>query len=643
MDRTPGRDMSATGRPELGVYDYLQMLWRRKLVIIAAVVLVVVVVVGLDTRKVRVYEGTASLLLTPSFSGALSAAGTGSLGASTVDAPTAVKVIQSQATANAAAASLKLKSVPSASAAQAGTTSVVSVTVRSTDPAFAAKVANAYANAYIVGQQTQAINSLTDASTQISSRISSLDQQLQTVQGQISDITSHEQPAQLTNGSPGPPQPTPTQAAQLASLALQQTTLNDQQTAFKQELSQLQVAANLAGGGGQLVSPAFTDRTPVSPKTFRDTIIAIGLGLALGLGIALLREVLDTRIRGKEELERVGQGLPVMGLIPKQPEWRNRSRAIIASVERPESSAAEAYRSLRTSIQFLGIDRPIHSLQITSPTSSEGKTTTLVNLAIALAKAGQRVVIVDCDLRRPRVHQFFDLDQERGLTSVLLGEVPLSDALQTVVDVGWLRVLTSGRTPPNPSELLSGRPTSDIFASLCRETDYVLVDSPPLLPVSDGAVIAARVDATLLVVSDNQTRRKPLSRALEMLDQIDARVIGTVLNGVTRDAGGYGYSYGYGYYRPYVAGSSPSNGNGGTSTKANGKSREHAGSNGQSVSSHTSVAAVSTAASPVSSGEPTEGDPRDGKTVSVASHEPGSEGTATREDSIDRLELEPDR
>lgn len=563
-----GEGTRGSEQRDLNLLDFGRIVWQRKVVIVLVVVTVVAVAFGLSARAARVYQGSASLLLTPSLSQALDAAGgsTSALGA--VDAATAVKVIESHMTATAAAGLLKVASVPSASATQAGSTDVVTITVQSTDPVFAAKVANGYANAYIMNQRTDTIDSLTAASTQISDRIGALDGQVSNVQSQINTITSQE-PTSQTSSKPGAAEPTPSQAAQLASLNLQQTSLNDQETAMKQDLGQVQLAANLAGGGGQLVDPAEPNRVPVSPKTSRNLVLALGIGAALGLGLALLLEVLDNRIRGKEDLEATAKGLPVIGMIPVSSEWRDASTPIVVSIDAPESRTAESYRSLRASIQFIGIDQPLHTVQVTSPASSEGKTTTLVNLAIALARAGKQVVVVDCDLRRPRVHQFFDLPAEPGLTSVLLGDLPLLATLKQVEGVDGLRVLTSGSTPPNPSELLSGQRALEIFDTLRSSCDIVLVDSPPVLPVSDGVVIASRVDATVIVVDDRRTRRRELVGALELLHQVDAHLIGTVLNRIVTTKTSYRSAY---YYRPYVATAPSANGN--ENGKANGTPQE---------------------------------------------------------------------
>ncbi len=182
---------------------------------------------------------------------------------------------------------------------------------------------------------------------------------------------------------------------------------------------------------------------------------------------------------------------------------------------------------------------------MTSPNASEGKTTTLANLAVALSQAGQTVAILSCDLRRPRIHEYFGLSNAVGFTSVLLGETPLSAALQRVPNLPRLLLLASGGLPPNPSELLSSRRTAEVFAALREKVNIVLVDSPPVLPVTDAAVLSARVDGTLMVAMAGQTNSKDVVRALETLRNVDTTVVGAVLNGATAESG---YGYGAGYY-----------------------------------------------------------------------------------------------
>jgi non-specific protein-tyrosine kinase len=204
--------------------------------------------------------------------------------------------------------------------------------------------------------------------------------------------------------------------------------------------------------------------------------------------------------------------------------------------------------SLRTSLQFLGLDRPLKIIQITSASAGEGKTTTIANLGVVLARAGQRVVIVSCDLRVPRVHLFFDQSNEVGFTSVLLGQCPLSAAIQPVAGQPGLVVLPSGPPPPNPAELLSTPRASEVLRSIASNCDVVLVDSPPTLPVADARVLSRAVDATLVVARAGKTSRRSLGRAIEVLREVGAPLVGTVLNGLQQRHGDtYSIAYGYGY------------------------------------------------------------------------------------------------
>ena len=265
-----------------------------------------------------------------------------------------------------------------------------------------------------------------------------------------------------------------------------------------------------------------------------------------GLGLAFLAEYLDDSIKTREDLERLASPVPVIGVIPTVAAWKERDEIRLVSITEPNSAAAEAYRTLRTAIQFVALDRPMRVLQVTSSNASEGKTTTMANLGVALAQAGQRVILVCCDLRRPRLHEFFGLPNAVGFTSLLLGNAPLSKALQAVPNVPRLRLLASGPLPPNPSELLSSARTKEVFAALKAEADVVLIDSPPVLPVTDALVLFRQVDATLMVFSAGGTTQKQASTALAMAKQVDAPLVGTVLNGATA-VGGYGAEYSYRY------------------------------------------------------------------------------------------------
>ena len=224
---------------------------------------------------------------------------------------------------------------------------------------------------------------------------------------------------------------------------------------------------------------------------------------------------------------------------------------MVVTVAEPNSPAAESYRSLRTSLQFARQEQQLRSLVVTSPGASEGKTATLANLGVVFAQAGERVVLVSCDLRRPRIGAFFGLDEQLGLTGVLLDERTLEETVLPVPGFERLSLLPAGPVPPNPAELLDSARTRDIFTRLRDQYDLVLIDSPPVLPVTDAAILSRHADATLMLAAAGQTRRSDLHRAVEKLDQVGATILGMVLNKVTRQTGRYyGYTYSYKAYRP---------------------------------------------------------------------------------------------
>ncbi|MBW3558053.1 MAG: polysaccharide biosynthesis tyrosine autokinase, partial [Actinobacteria bacterium] len=309
----------------------------------------------------------------------------------------------------------------------------------------------------------------------------------------------------------------------------------------------------LKSGGAQLVTPAVAPTSPVRPTPRRNAVVALAVGLMLGVGVAFLREYLDDSIKGKEDVERAAPGVPILGLIPELKTWKDPKDSFVVSLTDPHSHATEAYRSLRTSVQFLGLDRKIKIVQMTSPSQAEGKSTTIANLAVGLASAGQRVVLVDADLRRPRIHAFFGLPNDVGFSSILIGDTTLGQAMQQVRSVSRLYLLASGPIPPNPSEMLASRRSGELLRSLAEHVDVVLIDSPPVLPVTDATVLANTVDATLLVVNATRTKQAQLRRAVELLGNVQAPLAGVVVNGVGGNVfDGYAYGYGAGYRYAYT-------------------------------------------------------------------------------------------
>ncbi len=296
------------------------------------------------------------------------------------------------------------------------------------------------------------------------------------------------------------------------------------------------------------------------------------LGLLLGVGLAYLADVTDKSFRNPEEIRR-RLGLPIVAHIPIIQEKGapaelsglplDRSLAVY---HRPNSGEAEAARGLRTALYFGTRGKRHKVIQITSPNMGDGKTTIASNLAIAIAQSGKRVVLVDADMRRPRLHAMFGIRPEIGLTSVIAGEAELSAAI-VESGIDQLSLVTCGPRPANPAELLTQPPFEQILTELRERFDFVIVDTPPLLAVTDPAVVVSRMDGVFLVVRLSKNGRPAAERAREILHTVQAHVLGVVVNGVGRAAGAYGYDhysyaygYSYGYGTKYTAADGETNG-----------------------------------------------------------------------------------
>ena len=291
------------------------------------------------------------------------------------------------------------------------------------------------------------------------------------------------------------------------------------------------------------VQEANVPTTPGSPNVPLNLALGVLVGLALGIAFAVLRETLDTRIRNERDIAGLTE-IPIMGGIAFDPKAKQRPLIVQAD---PKSPRAESFRSLRTNLQFLDVSDQPRSYVVTSSIQSEGKSTTAANLAIALSDAGHRVIIIDADLRRPKLATYFDIEGAVGLSDVLIRRATLEDTMQPW-GRGALTVLPAGAIPPNPSELLGSSVMQKLISGLEKQFDYVLIDAPPLLPVTDGALLARHTGGALVVVAAGRTHKNQLKGALEALVHVNASVAGLVMTMVpTKGPDAYGYArYGYG-------------------------------------------------------------------------------------------------
>jgi capsular exopolysaccharide synthesis family protein len=295
--------------------------------------------------------------------------------------------------------------------------------------------------------------------------------------------------------------------------------------------------------------------TKVRPATTRNLVMGFGIGLVIGLVLVSLAEALDTRIRHSDDVAQ-RLGLPLLTRIPIPP--RSLRKASSLGMLHDEGGIqTEAYRKLRINLDFANLSIKARTIMVTSATEQEGKSTTVANLAVALAKAGRRVVLVDLDLRKPYLDRFFDLTGRPGMTDVALGHVTLDQAMWSIPipgadggpGAGSLHVLPSGPMPPNPADLIESAVITEVLLDLAERADVVLLDSAPLLPVADGVVLSNKVDGMLVVVRASTIRRPVLAELQRVLTACPAAKLGFVLTG-SDEGEGYGYGYGYGGYAP---------------------------------------------------------------------------------------------
>lgn len=352
-----------------------------------------------------------------------------------------------------------------------------------------------------------------------------------------------------------------------------------------------------------LIEPAAIPTDPVRPRVLVNTLLAAVVGALAALGIVFLVEYLDDRVQTPEDLQRIAN-LPVLGAIGLTPGnkqdknaksqrgkdakgrrpgadalrnddsgeegWTNELAGLI-SVTDPRHPIVEAFRRLRTNLQFYNLDTGLKSLMLTSAESGEGKSLTSANLAVVMAQAGARVILVDADLRKPRQHRIFDVPRQPGLAEAVRSGVFTPDLLQPVAGLPNLRVLTAGETVPNPADVLGSQRTRDLVEQLRREADILIFDTPPLLAVTDAQVVGQLVDGALLVINSQKTGAGAIHRALESLLQINIPVMGAVLNRLSGSGRSYYYYYQY-YSHDYYSDGGKSGGASGSGKSGGGKS-----------------------------------------------------------------------
>lgn len=478
----------------------------------------------------RLYQATATVMVGESFQKANPT--TGDIATGSVLAETYVQLVGTSAVLRGVKDQLQLDESISTlrglvSATPVERTQFIQVRANSTDPKRAARIANAVADQLIL---------LGPASSN-----ADLGQQREFIRGQISDLESKIEKTEGDIAQIEESLKTTTSVRETNDKRAEIDRLRTQIAQYQQNYTQfVNYLAPSSQNTLSILEPAEAPNAPFAPNLTLNVGLATVIGIILAVAVAFLIEYLDDTLKSKEDITRV-LAAPTLGEIGIV---RNRNDKLITAIE-PRSANAEAYRMLRTNISFSSIDKPIKTILVSSGSPGEGKSITAANLAVTMAQAGYRTVLMDCDLRKPTQQKLFGTSNDMGLTNGLLSHANLNTFLRPV-RVENLRLLTTGPLPPNPAELLGSHSMTELFRLLQDDSDVVIVDSPPILAVADAAILSRAADGVLLVVDSGQTKREPAQRAKEALETAGARVLGIVLNRMSV-AGGY-YSYDNRYY-----------------------------------------------------------------------------------------------
>jgi len=421
-------------------------------------------------------------------------------------------------------------------------TTLIQLSVEDTDPERAIALANTLPEVFTQYNEKVQLSRFEESRKSLEEQLKRLEEELNRIQSQLASAKEN-------------PNATP---AEITRLETQITTLQASYANLLKQYEEVRLA-EAQSMDNIIITEHATTASRVRPRTLFNTLLGAIIGLLLGLGIVVLQEYIDDTVKTPDEIERAYK-LPVLSSIADVPELNGdhktdkteeQTPSLIVHV-RSREPVSEAFRALRTNLQFVSIDNPLRSLVITSSEPSEGKSFVAGNLAIAIAQAERKVILVDADLRKPKIHKMFGLPKTPGLTNLLLAKEENIEAYLQETEISNLQIITAGTEAPNPAELLASQQMSRLISLLLERAEFVIFDTPPVLVATDAPVLSQKCDGTLLVVRVAQTHHPALLRAIQELSRVQAHIVGIALNGLPTRKGGYYnyryYPYQYGYY-----------------------------------------------------------------------------------------------
>jgi succinoglycan biosynthesis transport protein ExoP len=489
------------------------IIWLRKWSILAITLLAVGLALFISDRQTPIYESDVSILVTP-----VPAIETDSGPLLEPNLETEAELIKSVAVAEIAANDLDVSGPPrklldDLSVDHPTDTEILVVNYRHADPIVAQRNASAFADAYLLFRERAATEAISRSANDITDQIQLVTADLDRVNGRLQRLSETDPRRGILEGQVN------LLSTQILQLQLELTSLPDEVTV------------------GRIIQPAQLPSSPVSPNHIGIGLLGVVAGLGLGIGFAFVRDRLSERLRSTEEVEAYLEA-PVLAAIPRVTSWRRRKDPFLVTAVKWRSPPAEAYRVLRTNVLSAAGALAAKSVVVTSAHAGEGKSATVANLGVVLARAGKRVCLMSADLRRPRLHEFFGRDNELGLIQVLAGRTTLAEALQVVTlpvrgsatSSASLAFLPSGSIPDDPTELITSERLAQVLTRLEEVSDIVLVDVPPVLSVTDALVVAELTKAVLLVIGPTGNNRPTIVSVRQRIDRVGARIVGATLN-----------------------------------------------------------------------------------------------------------------
>ncbi|MDJ0753049.1 MAG: polysaccharide biosynthesis tyrosine autokinase [Ardenticatenaceae bacterium] len=517
------------------IQKYLALIWHWAWLIVLGVVGAAGVALLVSLNTTPVFSATAQLLIDQ-------AAGDGSYGEILRNerlSATYVELIKVDPVLNETIQRLELPFTTSQLSGMVSTsapldTQLLNIRVVDTDAERGSEIANTLATVFVDFLAEQQGSRFETALARFDTEAEKVANEIQRIETEINTVV-------------GIDNPTPENAALLSRL---ETQLREQQEIYNQlfnDAQTLRIEASTQTNNVVVVENATPGKNQIRPQTLQNTILAAAVGGMIALGFIFLIDFLDNSVKSPTQVQEE-LGLSSIGVVSFIKSEEDSPAGRLITHHAPRAPISEAFRMLRTNLEFSSIDEKIQRLIVTSPSPGEGKSTTTANLATVLAQSGNRVILIDSDLRRPSQHKIFDVPNNQGLTTALLdSETPVSFHWQNTIVPG-LRLMTSGPLPPNPAELLNSQRLSHILDDLHKEADIIIIDTPPILTVTDAAILAPKANGVVLVAQIGSTALDALAHAAQIIVKGEANLYGIVLNRATSTRGSY-YNY---YYRNYT-------------------------------------------------------------------------------------------